>query len=369
MSEEDENETDHQLEIDKNENCTPSNFTTENLRLHNRAQDFQANNSINNTSSSSHVAPLATNQSLNVDLEAAKTGNPITNQKEQAKTSWYSPRRLWSNFSKTTIKESLETITLSGLTTFLGWYWGGSLNYSYPPLINSIAMITGSNNADQVETQDIIRKLIKLGCPMIAMYIMNYYAFDNLNPYPGNQFFFALSMAMMQELKMLAGRSAKTAKGLYKFIQDKLPKDPTQAAHVKRAIEAGELAALGASATAVGIATEAVQESINGSYTSLSTLYAGIAAGNVADMIKNRPYWLRTIALLPAATIAEVINYFGLQNTRPEVAEMFFFAWLATTIDEIKKKLGKKIESNNRSTSTTTGGNLISSPGTAAKIA
>lgn len=400
---------------------------------------------------------------------------PISNDQTSIIIRW------WHNPKNAQLtRELVAAATLTGSTTFLGWLWGGAgeNTVSYPTVINSAAMICGGFNSDRVLSNNIFKKLIKLGCPMIALYIMSYYAFDNLNPYPGNQFFFALSFAAMQELKKLSGRSPQLAAELYKKIQKIVP---------QRFLEAGELTTLAGSAVALGFAAEAVQESIAGSYTYLPTLYAGIAAGNVADMFrkdeepqkpatqqgqdveqgtelvaitpqpaatttpqniesnqqvtpesdevqeqliqqqdpnsatdqliqpiasstpqdiesnqqvapesdevqerliqqhdpssatdqliqpmattkKGRPYWMRTLILLPAAATAEVFNYFVCDNTRPEIAEMFFFAWLATTIDEIKNKLGKKTDSNNRSTSTTTGGNVVSNPGSVTHI-
>ncbi|MCL4380165.1 hypothetical protein M1466_01570 [Candidatus Dependentiae bacterium] len=239
--------------------------------------------------------------------------------------------------AKQVAKEISAASTLTGLMTFLGWYWGGSLQpYEYPTIVNAGALAFGEFNASRVENQPVIKKLLLLGCPMLALYIMNYYAFDNLNPYPGNQFFFALSFTAMQELRILAGRSPNMARSLYTWIQNKVP---------RRAIETAELATLAGSATALGVTTDALKETIVGSYTFLPFLYASIESRNVAEMInRKRHYLLRATGLLTAAGINELFNYFVCDKTRPEIAALFFFAWLRDSTETLKRVLKQPTE-------------------------
>ncbi|MCL4380167.1 hypothetical protein M1466_01580 [Candidatus Dependentiae bacterium] len=253
---------------------------------------------------------------------------------EQSSTSRHSPAAVWGK-----IREAIATAynrhyyqNVSGYAGFpalmlaLGSYWGTQ----YATILNSTAMILGGYHTTQVARQHPCLQLIALGTPMLALYLMNIYFFDTLNPYPGNEFFLALCGMMMHELTLLAGRMPTTARTIYTIIQDKIPQAVLQTA---------ETTFLMGSATAIGIGTESMQEEVPGSYTFLTTLYTANAAGNVADMFKKQAYWLRSLVLLPATAAAGAVNYFACDNKRPEISYLFFFAWLSSSIDQIKQLL------------------------------
>lgn len=266
--------------------------------------------------------------------ESLLADNAATIITDQSSTSWYSPTTLWENVRAaiTNAYNRHYYQNISGYAGFpafmlaLGSYWGTQ----YATILNSTAMILGGYHTTQVARQHPCLQLIALGAPMLALYLMNIYFFDTRNPYPGNEFFLALCGMMMHELTMLAGRMPTTARTIYAIIQDKIP---------QAALQTAETAFLMGSATAIGIGTEAIQEEIPGSYTFLTTLYTANAAGNVADMLKKKAYWLRSALLLPATATAGVVNYFACDNKRPEISYLFFFAWLSSSIDEIKQLL------------------------------
>lgn len=258
---------------------------------------------------------------------------PISNKLSATKQSI---KNKWNNWS-TTGKEAVESGILTSLIAFTGWYWGGSNTYSYPFLINSFATISANNISEMQVDQNVLSKSIKTILPAIAAFCANYYGIigdPGLNPYPFNMFFIALCFGMMHELKISSGRLPVNPKtwANYSLVRNwfKLP---------QKTRESIELATLEGSAVGLSIADSAAGASGTNGYVPLA--FTGIAGGNIADMVKDRPYWVQSLMLLPPAAICEAFNYFVLNKERPEAGYMLFFAWLISSLDQIKKVFAK----------------------------
>lgn len=275
----------------------------------------------------------------------------------QKKTLW---QRVKGAFVK---KEYLEGAVLTGFMTFFGWYYGGNEgDYNYPELVNAFAGLTGGNIADMVEMQSFISKFIKIGVPMTTAYVINHFGFQDINPYAGNTFFFALCFAAMLELKLMSARIKGVPAELktrYIPLQRKLvdllgykendstQEKATKIAIAQRIIQTAEFAVLAGSATGLGVAVEKMSGALGAAayaFASLPTFFVGIASGNVGEMSEGLAYWKRSLWLLPAATATWAINQFALDGARPEIPYMLLFAWVGLTFKEIKQKIGLEEE-------------------------
>lgn len=260
---------------------------------------------------------------------------PVKNGLSKVKTTI---KNKWNN--SITSRETVENVMLTGLTGLTGWYWGGSLDHSYPLLINSFATISANNVAETTINQNLLSKIIKNSIPAVAAFLANYYGLigeSGQNPYMFNEFFLALCFGMMHELKIASGRLPVNAKTWinYSFVRNwhKIP---------QRIREAFELTAL--EGLAVGITEANNVAGANGIATegNLPLAFTAIAGRNIADMVKNRSYLQQSLMLLPPAAVYEAFNYFVLSGAHPEAGYMLFFGWLVSSIDHVKELFTKK---------------------------
>lgn len=260
-------------------------------------------------------------------------GNRWTQTKNSIKNKW----RNWSF----TGRETVEASTLLGLTTLMGYVWGGNIpSFTVPFLANTCATISAGNISEMLTNQHISLKFFKTLIPAIAAFCADYYGLlgeAGLNPYPFNMFFLAMCFCVMHELKIASGRLPVKSETLLKSIFVRKFQEINQ-----RVRETAELAVLAGTATALGAAEDAATEAGLGTHEFVPLAFAGMAGANVADMLKKRPYWQQSLALLPTAAIAELINHFTLEDARPEVAYILFFGWLTSSLDQIKKIFTKK---------------------------
>lgn len=239
-----------------------------------------------------------------------------------------------------TSRETVENAILTGITGFTGWYWGGSLDYSYPLLINSFATISANNVAETTINQNLLSKILKTSIPATAAFLANYYGLigePGQNPYMFNEFFLALCFGMMHELKIASGRLPVNAKTWvnYAFVRNwhRIP---------QRIREAFELTTLETLAVGITEANKAAGENGIGTNGNIPLAFTAIAGRNIADMVKDRPYWQQSLMLLPPAAVYEAFNYFVLSGTHPEAGYMLFFGWLVSSIDRVKELFTKK---------------------------
>ncbi|MCL4380163.1 hypothetical protein M1466_01560 [Candidatus Dependentiae bacterium] len=273
-----------------------------------------------------------------------KTSNALAKIRDSKIGLWV--KNKWQNYA---IQNTAEAITTTGITAFLG-----ATNADVPRVVNACALAIGGSNADMteiqhtspntIERQNFFKKLIKLGVPMTVAYLVNAYLLDGSNPFPGNQFFFAICFVLANELKLLSGRGNNKMQTRHSLVPKKLPATYSciQETIPQRARETAECITLMGGATGFGICSDTLLTPILGPSGPSPILVASIAGGNIADMFnENRPYWLRSLLLLPPAAISELINYFLLHDARLEIPTMLLIAWLKTTTKELGKRLSQ----------------------------